>query len=932
MNLAVGGIGYKKYTDSWGLYKSLYYKDLNYSATISTFFGIGEDNGNYSDLATKNFVKRIDSGFSFWWAEDPTRTVYTVNGVSSRTKWVRWGRVDDGGYGGGGGGIAEKRKMLIGSPASYHKNWNTSITPSMSHWDPAGAIGTAMSDGLKIGNEVHERTLDANQAIGNQLFNVDTSDLSINMSVYNTTTEADIDAGTIITDIDHDLGTITLSNPVSVDMSADVIHFGFNIRFIAKDFTNPLDVWIEVDNIKAECQDNKARQRYSVQKGMRLSSWNDGQVERYNVIVKDHPIPTNNGYKIRLTGYTSPLVPAVDLPGTFTPQLKMFFEQVTMNSVSNNTEYNSDLWEDSWTDIDGNPSAGIGAVGYTMVMIEPVDEYSDGGVLPPDPYVWETQPKDNTNLDVYYEISENNPISLNASTIKTVIPIGSTVVSVSGEGYNWHNDDPSGNNFAGGTVVTITDNSGPGNVITLSDNTYIGDDPFGPLPGGWFLQPLKVGSILQITKPSGVKIDIEIASIIPGGLTPGIPGSELVSNKFGLKTSLYNSNYHLNWHNCYSFGNGVESNRIRDNFNLPFIASGVKVSTTLDQEYKKERRKYGLIYSGLYNSTSGINNLNQFIAAEKITKDINPTYGSIQKLHARDSDLVALCEDKVLRILANKDAVYNADGNAQLTATNNVLGQTIPFAGEYGISRNPESFASESYRAYFTDKVRGAVMRLSKDGLTPISDHGMKNWFKNNLKLTDRIQGGHDNKKDEYNVTLMGANNYTVAFKEDVKGWVSFKSFIPENSISCANEYYTFKDGNLWKHHDKTVDRNTFYGAMLPAESSLKVILNDAPSVVKAFHTLNYEGSQSMVNELITDSGLKSQYDTFDPNSFIGFHPVTGDSQFTIVTGTHGDNEYYNLASAQGWYVSSIETNKESGEVKEFIEKEGKWFNYIKGR
>ena len=99
-----------------------------------------------------------------------------------------------------------------------------------------------------------------------------------------------------------------------------------------------------------------------------------------------------------------------------------------------------------------------------------------------------------------------------------------------------------------------------------------------------------------------------------------------------------------------------------------------------------------MIYSGLYNSTSQMNNLNEFNMAEKITKDLNPAYGSIQALKTRDSDVVALAEDKILKIIANKDAVYNADGNPQLIATNRVLGTSIPFAGDYGISKNPESF------------------------------------------------------------------------------------------------------------------------------------------------------------------------------------------------------------------------------------------------
>ena len=43
------------------------------------------------------------------------------------------------------------------------------------------------------------------------------------------------------------------------------------------------------------------------------------------------------------------------------------------------------------------------------------------------------------------------------------------------------------------------------------------------------------------------------------------------------------------------------------------------------------------------------------------------------------------------------------------------------------------------------------------------------------------------------------------------------------------------------------------------------------------------------------------------------------------------DSEYYNLDVKTGWYVSDITTDKQSGSIPEFIEKEGKWFNYING-
>ena len=43
----------------------------------------------------------------------------------------------------------------------------------------------------------------------------------------------------------------------------------------------------------------------------------------------------------------------------------------------------------------------------------------------------------------------------------------------------------------------------------------------------------------------------------------------------------------------------------------------------------------------------------------------------------------------------------------------------------------------------------------------------------------------------------------------------------------------------------------------------------------------------------------------------------------------YSNQEIYNLTAKKGWHVDKIITDKESGYVKEFIEKEGKWFNNI---
>jgi hypothetical protein len=111
------------------------------------------------------------------------------------------------------------------------------------------------------------------------------------------------------------------------------------------------------------------------------------------------------------------------------------------------------------------------------------------------------------------------------------------------------------------------------------------------------------------------------------------------------------------------------------------------------------------------------------------------------------------------------------------------------------------------------------------------------------------------------------------------------------------------KNGGLYEHHFEDQDRNTFYGTY--ADSTLTTLLNQEPSSVKIFNTLNYEGSQSKID--VFSSGTANDG--------------------TVLS----DIKPYNITAKDGWYVESLITDKQSGTLNEFIEKEGKWFNYIRG-
>jgi len=183
----------------------------------------------------------------------------------------------------------------------------------------------------------------------------------------------------------------------------------------------------------------------------------------------------------------------------------------------------------------------------------------------------------------------------------------------------------------------------------------------------------------------------------------------------------------------------IEESRYQGGFNDVSTDYGAKAYLKEDNN-SQEYRPNALIYSGVYNSRTGLNDTNVFSVGEAITRAVDPHQGSVQKLYAEDTNLIVFQEDKVNRALIDKDTLYTSEGGTQTLPQGVVIGQLTPYKGEFGISKNPESFAVYGFRKYFADKDRGSIMRLSYDGMTEISEYGMSNFFRDQLKNISEIQ------------------------------------------------------------------------------------------------------------------------------------------------------------------------------------------------
>ena len=190
--------------------------------------------------------------------------------------------------------------------------------------------------------------------------------------------------------------------------------------------------------------------------------------------------------------------------------------------------------------------------------------------------------------------------------------------------------------------------------------------------------------------------------------------------------------------NNFGFGGGVfgnfylEESRIKGGFNNSQITLGVR-AYTVNENKDSLTRKHSLIHSGFLNTRTGFNETNVFSISNPIVVDLDPLNGSIQKIYAEDTNLNIFQENKVSKVLINKNAIYSGDQGSLETGNVQFFGQPVAYLGEYGISKNPESFAVYGYRKYFADKYRAAILRLSRDGITEISGYGMKDYFRDTL-------------------------------------------------------------------------------------------------------------------------------------------------------------------------------------------------------
>ena len=238
------------------------------------------------------------------------------------------------------------------------------------------------------------------------------------------------------------------------------------------------------------------------------------------------------------------------------------------------------------------------------------------------------------------------------------------------------------------------------------------------------------------------------------------------------QTAAQDAIVNLNFRDCFSFGNGVESYKIKDQLAGRPFQLGQRTLAVSNQDFKEADRFEGITYSGVFSSNSGVNNLNEFNLGLINFKDLETSFGPIQKMHPRETDILVLQEDRISYVLASKNLISDSTGGGVIASVPQILGTQIARIEEFGISYNPESFVAHGYDMFFTDVKRGAVLKLrgtsrDTDSLEVISQQGMRSWFRDEFYESIQTQklGGYDPYMDEY---VLGMNCDQIPLPPDI--------------------------------------------------------------------------------------------------------------------------------------------------------------------
>ena len=114
------------------------------------------------------------------------------------------------------------------------------------------------------------------------------------------------------------------------------------------------------------------------------------------------------------------------------------------------------------------------------------------------------------------------------------------------------------------------------------------------------------------TEPKDISDELYYETSQCFDITTDVSGDKFHSGNTQNQTASQSAICDLTVFNCYAFGNGAESFRVRDRTSTKEFQIGERANAVSNQDYKNIRRFDSITYSGIHNADTNLNRLNEF--------------------------------------------------------------------------------------------------------------------------------------------------------------------------------------------------------------------------------------------------------------------------------------------------------------------------------
>jgi hypothetical protein len=267
----------------------------------------------------------------------------------------------------------------------------------------------------------------------------------------------------------------------------------------------------------------------------------------------------------------------------------------------------------------------------------------------------------------------------------------------------------------------------------------------------------------------------------------------------------------------------------------------------IDEAAKSQYFPALIRFSQSFIQGTNINNLNRFYPEN--FEEADNSFGDILRLKTRENFIRIFQRYKVGMMPIYRSIIVDNATSSQVAISEKLLNKPNYYAGEYGIDKYGSSLVSSDYGDYFLDTINRAIVRVSLDGMTNISDTYNVSIYTNSNIDENSYGYGYFNYENRQLVMLsgrVGYQNSIISYSE------SRKLFISRHGYTGATSFL-FVNGFAWSFFVKAYIHNNssrclFYGAQ--SGGSITTVFNSNVNFKKTYTAIEISATQFVPSNL----------------------------------------------------------------------------------